>query len=297
MNTRRPALAAGHPRPFAASVLDAPQPNVARVYDALLGGSSNFKADRDLAATLLGADPRTGLYARETVAFRDRAVRSLAQRGIRQYLDIGCGLPTIGAVHHVAHRIVPDARVVYVDVDPVVVAYMHQYTAGDIRLAAIEGDVREPLRVLADATATGLITPTEPVAVLMVAVLQFVVDLDDPAGILAAMQGTVPLGSCLALSHAVRPPAADAETHAAQWVDAQTTNGFTVRTPWQVNGWLHGWTLLEPGVSTVSAWRREPVDEPAPDVPALAAVGVKDLPRTRRARSAPRRPPSGWRTH
>lgn len=261
--------------PLGGSAVDPVRASVARVYDFLLGGSTNFAVDRALAATVLEAEPNAAVYARENRAFLGRAVRALIERGIRQFIDVGCGLPIVGSVHEVAHKIATDVQVVYVDVDPVVLTFSRRLTAGDARLGAIEGDVRDPVQVLRDAAATGLVSLAEPVAVLMVALLHFVSDADDPARLVTTVREATAPGSCLAVSHAARPFAPRPSTETVERAYAAADTGLTLRTRGQVRGLLRGWELLDPGVAMVSAWRRELTDEPAPYVPGYAAVAVK----------------------
>ncbi len=177
-------------------------PNVARIYDYFLGGKDNFAADRAAATKIAEAAPDVVQRTRENRAFLGRAVRFLAETGVRQFLDIGTGLPTQDNVHQVAQRFISDAHVAYVDNDPVVLTHAGALLATDARTIVIEADMREPTKVLHHATANGFIDLDQPVAILMVAVLHFLPDADRPAEIVATFREHMGPGSYLVISHA-----------------------------------------------------------------------------------------------
>ena len=183
--------------------VDPGRPAAARMYDYLLGGSHNLPADRHLVERALAARPDLAALARANRAFLRRAVRFVAGRGLRQFLDLGSGIPTEGNVHEILREAAPRSRVVYVDVDPVAVAHARVLLAGERRVAVVEGDLRRPREVLDGPVGEGLLDLSEPVAVLLVSVLQFVTDTDDPWAVLSRLRETVPSGSHLVLAHPV----------------------------------------------------------------------------------------------
>lgn len=234
--------------------IDVERPSAARLYDYFLGGSHNFAADRAMAAQLLATAPDIPLIAQANRAFLRRAVHMLAESGIRQFLDIGSGIPTLGNVHEVAREIVPDARVVYVDLDPVAVAHSSVLIRGQEGVAAIQGDVRKPGDILHHEKVRELIDFTEPVALLILALLQFVRDEDDPAGIMAQLRGALPSGSYLALSHGV----VDGWRHDKEMVKSlysRTTTPAASRTRADVAPFFGDFELVDPGLVWVTQWR------------------------------------------
>ncbi|KAB8182686.1 SAM-dependent methyltransferase [Nonomuraea phyllanthi] len=176
-------------------------PNAARMYDYFLGGKNNFQADRDLADQVLRFLPETREGTRENRALVGRFVRYLCEQGITQFLDLGSGLPAQENVHEIAHRHAPEARVVYVDNDPVVAAHGRALLADPHRVAMVLGDVRRPHDVLADPEVRALLDFRRPVAVLMMFVLHLIPDEDDPHGFVAAYREALAPGSYLAISH------------------------------------------------------------------------------------------------
>ena len=166
---------------WAPAELDLDRPNAARMYDYYLGGSHNFAVDRELAGKVLEAWPDMPRAAQANRAFLRRAVRFLLDQGVRQFLDIGSGIPTVGNVHEVAQAAAPDARVVYVDTDPVAVAHSRAILAGDAQTAVVQADGRDPAGLLAHPGVTGLLDLRRPVGLLMVALLHFVLRRGRPA--------------------------------------------------------------------------------------------------------------------
>jgi hypothetical protein len=162
---------------------DLDKPNAARVYDYYLGGSHNFEVDRQMARRAMALWPELPVIMRANRAFLRRAVQFVAERGVTRFLDIGSGIPTFGAVHEIAREIAPEARVVYVDRDPVAVAHSRLLLTDDPLSQVVEADLRDPKDLLARPAVAELLRPGEPVAVLLVAVLHFVTDADDPEGL------------------------------------------------------------------------------------------------------------------
>src|SRR5499425_790264 len=181
--------------------VDPSQPTPARVYDYLLGGVNNFAADRDTAELMTSMAPELVDAAFANRGFHQRAAKWIAEQGVRQFIDLGSGLPTVGNTHEVVRKVHPDARVVYVDNDPMVQLHGSRLLAGDDAAVVLLADVREPDAVLGSAEVRRLIDFSQPTAVMMTAVLHFVSDDDDPAGIVARYVSPLPAGSYLALSH------------------------------------------------------------------------------------------------
>jgi hypothetical protein len=269
---------AGVERPEWAPVgIDLERPSAARVYDFYLGGFHNFAADREMGRQAISMWPELPEIMRANRGFLRRSVEFLVGEGVRQFLDLGSGIPTVGNVHEVAQRLAPDTSVVYVDNDPVAVEHSQAILAGDERTAVVHADMRDPDAVLGDPAVQGMLDPGRPTAVLMVAVLHFVPDEDDPAGLVARFRDAVPSGSYLALSHAAEGEHADrAAEHRGLY--RRTATPMTMRTRDQVMALFDGWDLVEPGVVYLPQWRPEP-GGPAMDRPermtGLAGVGRK----------------------
>jgi hypothetical protein len=239
-------------------------PNPARIYDYLLDGKDNFPADRDVAEQLLAIAPVARDVVEDNRAFLRRAVRLLAgEAGIRQFIDLGSGLPTQGNVHEIAQAVAPDARVVYVDNDPMVVTHSRALLAGD-NTAAIRADLRDPDVLLGHAELRELIDFDQPIALLLMAILHFFDDDEDPYGIVARFRDTLPAGSYLAISHGTRDipersdlsPAAMAEMGAkVERLYQLTTASLVTRSRAQVERFFAGFDLLDPGVVEIQLWR------------------------------------------
>ncbi len=238
----------------------------ARVYDYWLGGKDNFAADRALGDAIKAAVPTIQVMARANRMFLGRAVRYLAaEAGIRQFLDIGTGIPTAGNTHEVAQGAAPDARVLYVDNDPIVLAHaralMTSHPAG--RTAFIEADLREPQKILADPALAATLDLGHPVALMLVAVLMYFRDEDDPQGMVATLVDALPSGSYLTVTH----PTADFNEEAmAGAVAAAEHGGITLvpRSRAETEGFFTGLELVEPGVVPVLAWRPDPGSQADP---------------------------------
>ncbi|WP_187438322.1 SAM-dependent methyltransferase [Actinomadura decatromicini] len=188
------------------------RPGTARVHDYLLGGKDNYAADRDLAHEVLAVLPQAGDAARAAREFLARAVRVLAARGVRQYLDLGCGLPTSESLHRIAARHAAGVRVVYVDDDPLVIAHARALLIDGGNVAALRADVRDPGAILGSPEVRRLIDPAEPVALVFSSVLHF---LPDAADLVAALAAPTAPGSGLVVSHATADFAPGAFAEAA----------------------------------------------------------------------------------
>jgi hypothetical protein len=254
-------------------------PNVARVYDCLMGGKDNFAADRQAAARLLEAVPGAAVAARENRAFLGRAVRFLAEEaGVRQFIDIGAGLPAARAVHEIVAGCVPPPRVVYVDNDPVVVRHAEVLAGGVLGVATVRADLRQPWDLFAQPAIRTLINLAEPVAVLLVAVLHFVEDHEDPWALVNCYKDMMAPGSYLVISHVTADHLSpDAARQARAVYDSATAPGVP-RTREQVASFFAGLDIVAPGLASVSAWRPVLIG-PAPG-PAVfyAGIGRKSSP-------------------
>lgn len=252
-------------------------PNVARIYDHFLGGKDNFAADRAAAAKIVEAAPHVVQRARENRAFLGRAVQFAAEEGIRQFVDIGTGLPTQENVHQVARRRASDARVAYVDHDPVVVTHARAILATDPQTIAVQADLREPEMVLREVTEGGFIDVKRPVAILMVAVIHFLADSEEVKRVLAAYREIMAPGSYLIITHAT-PGDMNAGNMAKALQTYATTSagGITLRSHEEIAGFFDGLELAEPGLVPVAYWRPTGLTAPAISGPTfLGGVALK----------------------
>jgi SAM-dependent methyltransferase len=255
--------------------VDTEIPSAARLYDYYLGGAYNFAADRELADQITQVLPEIRQIARANRAFLRRAVMFCVEAGIRQFIDLGCGLPTVGPVHEVAHKIDPGCRVLYVDNEPVAVAHGELLLDGDDRVAIIGADLRDTDAVLKSAQATRLIDLSEPVAVLMAAVLHFVPDEDDPAAVIQRYRDAMAPGSYLVLSHGTSDGTDFSVTERSLELYRRSQNPTFPRTRSVVEAMLAPFDLVEPGLVFVPQWRpASPHDiEAAAHAAVYAAVG------------------------
>jgi len=256
--------------------LDLSRPSAARVYDYYLGGFHNFAVDREMARRAMAMWPELPLIMRANRAFLRRAVTTLVQAGVRQFLDIGSGIPTVGSVHTVAGEHAPDTRVVYVDVDPVAVAHSRALLADDPSTAVVMADLRRPQDVLQDPALAELLDLSRPVGVLMIAVLHFVSDDEQPREVIGALRAAVAPGSHLVVSHAAHDllPAEVAASHQALY--RQTGSPMTMRGRDDVAGFFEGFELLDPGLVELDRWRPDPEESAPPHAcPAWAGIGLK----------------------
>ena len=254
--------------------IDITRPHPARMYDYGLGGKNHFAADRAVADQVLAAVPTLRTVARENRWFLGRAVRFLAaEAGIRQFLDIGSGLPATGNVHEVAQSVDPAARVVYVDNDPLVLVHARALLASapEGRTGYIQDDLRDPASILASPILRETLDLRQPVALVLCAVLHFLADEDDPAGIVATLLGALPSGSYLVASHATTEHSNPEEAAAA--LRAYRAPGVTFQ-PRDSDVFARlafsGLDLVPPGVVLVSEWHP---DDKGPR-PSSAEVGM-----------------------
>ena len=252
-------------------------PHSARVWNYLLGGKDNYPPDREAGEMILKMFPDFARIARLQRRFLIRAVRFLvAEAGIRQFLDIGTGLPTQDNTHEVAQRLAPESRVVYVDNDPLVLVHARALLTSTPQGATdyLEADVREPERILERAADT--LDLDRPVGLMMLGILGQISDDDDPRGILDRLLSRLAPGSYLALSDGVDTNPALNQAVAAY--NARSANTYHLRSPERIAGFFAGLELVEPGVVATSRWRPEPADigGPSPeDEAALCGVARK----------------------
>jgi O-methyltransferase involved in polyketide biosynthesis len=251
---------------------DTAKPNIARVWDFWLGGKDNFAADRELARKMLEIYPLSAQMARENRQFLGRAVTYVAGRGIRQFIEVGAGLPTAVNTHDVAARAAPSARVAYVDNDPVVLAHAQALLASAPGVIALPGDMRDPDAILADPRLARLISLDEPVCVLLSGVLHFL-DAAAAQQVAAAFTSQIPAGSYVVIS--VGTGAENAV--AADFRAAYTAARLYFHTPSQLLGFFDGLELVPPGVVPARGWAGA---APVPDLEPrqgsfLAGVGRK----------------------
>lgn len=256
--------------------IDPNRPSAARIYDAYLGGSHHFAADREIADRAVALVPDTPLIARANRAFLGRAVRYAVGRGIHQFLDLGSGIPTERNVHQVAREVAPEARVVYADVDPTAVLYARHLIGADPRTAVVRGDLCRPWEILAEPEVRELIDMTRPVAVLMVAVLHFLPDGPVLDAALRAYREAAAPGSVLAISHATTGGSPDLMEGVAD-LYTRTGTPLVPRDAGRVARFFDGWRLVEPGLVPGPLWRPDPDAEPVADATRyLTLAGVAE---------------------
>jgi O-methyltransferase involved in polyketide biosynthesis len=254
--------------------LDTTVPHSARLWNYLLGGKDNYPADRAAAEQVLAFMPELVQSARYNREFLGRAVRHLAgEAGIRQFLDIGTGLPTADNTHEVAQRVAPDARVVYVDNDPLVLVHARALLTSTPEGATsyVEADARDTARIVAAAAET--LDFDRPLAIMLLGVLNFVVDDAEASQIVRSLLDAVPAGSYLVISHPTREVHTEAVDRAMAAWSGQGGAAMVLRTPKQIEDYFAGLELLAPGVVTCSTWR--PNGNDTAPVSEFCGVGLK----------------------
>ncbi len=239
------------------AAFDPSTPSPARMYDYYLGGKNHFPSDREAAEQAMAVVPHARDVAWANRHFLVRAVRAMAQAGIKQFIDLGTGYPTSPNVHEIARETSPDARAVYVDHDPVVSRHNMAFLSNDPLVSAIDADIRDPDAILTHPDVTGLIDFRRPVGVLFVAVLHFVTDAEGPREIVGAFRDRLSPRSALAVSHITSdgtPPEVRTAIEDA-YTDAAAPSVF--RTEAEIAALFGGWPLLAPGLVDVSKWRPE----------------------------------------
>jgi hypothetical protein len=254
--------------------IDTGLPSAARIYDYLLGGGHNFAVDRELAEQFLRAQPNARAIARHNRSFLRRAVLFLIGQGIRQFVDLGSGIPTVGNVHEIARRAAPEARVVYVDFEDIAVSHSSLLLEDDPLATIVQEDLTRPAAVLDAAVRTGLVDLAEPLGLLAVGVLHFVPPERDPNGVLAAYRDAVVSGSHLAVSH-FTSDLQPREMAGIVEVMERSANPLFPRSSAEIGEFLAGFDVVEPGVVPAPLWRPEREHDDAAKAGILAAVGRK----------------------
>ena len=256
------------PERYGPKDLDLDVPSPARVYDYSLGGSHNFKVDRDFARQVFQYVPWVPNINRLNRSFLHRVVRFYLQQGITQFLDLGSGIPTVGNVHEVAQKVVPHARVVYVDYEPLAVQQASQLLAGNPYATIIQADVRDPDAILDHPDTGALLDFSEPLGLLMVGVLLFIAPEDSPKELVLRYRQRLAPGSLLAISHLCdehAPPQQREQVAAAVAAYQHASEQLHVRTREEITSWFDGMELVDPGVAFLPDWRPDS-DAEAADV-------------------------------
>ncbi|MFC6085977.1 SAM-dependent methyltransferase [Sphaerisporangium aureirubrum] len=245
-------------------------PNDARIFDYYMGGKDNFAADRKAARHMLDVAPELPLMCREGRRLLSRVVRYLIGAGVRQFIDLGCGLPTMGNVHEVAQAAAPGSRVVYVDNDPVVVRHSQALLEQNDDTVVIEADLRDTRAVLGHPRVEALIDPDLPVAVLLHFTLILVPDDDEAARVVAEYRDAVAPGSYVAIAHSVCDPKPEASAKlAAIYRDTGVVDGprrGQVRSKAEVESFFDGLRVVDPGIVYIPWWRPDPGESlPGPE--------------------------------
>ncbi|MCX4997287.1 SAM-dependent methyltransferase [Streptomyces longwoodensis] len=259
--------------------IDISVPSVSRIYDFFLGGSHNFEVDRQAARRAMEFMPGLPKIMQANRAFTRRAVRYAAAEGITQFLDIGSGIPTFGNVHEVAQEASPGARVVYVDHDPVAVAHSQAVLEGNQHADVVAADLLKPREILASPQVQRLIDPERPVALLLVAILHFVEDEDDPYAAVAELRDACAPGSMLVLTHASYEgiPLPPERAEGAVDVYKDIRNPLIMRSRDDIARFFEGYDMVEPGLVPMPRWRPEtaPEDEDPFAFSGFAGVGTR----------------------
>jgi O-methyltransferase involved in polyketide biosynthesis len=233
----------------------------ARIWNYWLGGKDYFQVDKEIGDQILGFVPELVRSARADRHFLARAVRYLAaEQGIRQFLDIGTGLPTVDNTHEVAQRIAPEARIVYVDNDPLVLAHAHALLMSTPEGACdyIDADVNDPGAIVRQAGQT--LDFSQPIAIMMLGIVNFIIDTAQAQQIIRQLAGALPSGSYVTISHPTTEVDAAPMTAAVEYWNKQGSAPMTLRTREEILTFFDGMNLVEPGVVTCSRWRPQPTE-------------------------------------
>lgn len=259
------------------SIVDTSAPSGARTYDYLLGGSHNFAADRAMADQVESAVPGIRAAARLNRAFLARAVRFMIEQGVRQFLDIGSGIPTVGNVHEIAQQDDSSCRVVYVDKDPIAVAHSELMLADNDHAAVIEADMRAPATILDHPAARRLLTFEEPIGLLFLLVLHWIPDEDDVSGLVARYRDALAPGSYLTITHMTDDMQADKIDAVAGIIRGSRGAGQVhPRTRAEITALFGDFELLSPGVVPTGTWRPGGIGDIAedPEMNELSFAGI-----------------------
>jgi hypothetical protein len=262
--------------------IDPTKAHPARRYNYWLGGKDNFAADRESAEVVASAFPTIQLAAQENRLFLKRVVDFLAtEAGVEQFLDLGAGLPSAGNVHEVAQQIAPHSRVVYVDNDPIVLVHARALltSAAQGATAYLQADIRDPDSIVTDPQVVRTLDLTKPVALMLVAVMHFLPDSDDPYGILRRLIKALPSGSYLVISHATSDYLTPEQLAASAEANERSGVTFRLRSVEEFSRFFEGLDLIEPGITSVVNWRPELPPEERPSVEGVSMLcGVARLP-------------------
>ena len=255
------------------------KPSAARIYDYFLGGYHNFEIDRQMADMLVGVYPNARVAAHACRAFLRRAVRFLVAQGIEQFLDIGSGIPTVGNVHEVAQADNPNARVVYVDIDPVAVAHSRAMLQDDPRTTAIQGDFCQAEEILSHPDLQRLLDLEQPVALLLLTMLHHIVDDERVFRGLHLFRERLAPGSFIAISHGTSEKSPGGVKETVESLSSRITTPNRYRSREEIGQLFEGLDLVEPGLVFMPLWWPEGPDDPLFDQPEstlmLAGVGQK----------------------
>lgn len=258
----------GGPR-WKPETIDVERPSPARIYDYLLGGVHNFAVDRQVAEQLIAVHPEAPQAVRANRAFLRRVAQFLVDAGVQQFLDIGSGIPTVRHVHEIVQASAPDARVIYVDIDPIAVAHSRDILRDNDLTGVVQEDVRRPERILDAPDVHRLFNVDEPIAVLVVGLFHFISDADDPLDVLRRLTAPLASGSYLAMSHLTNDGAQD--MNSMEEINRRAGIDVTVRTRQQVEALFEGFDLVEPGVVWVPQWHPESPLDILSDHPEMSA--------------------------
>jgi O-methyltransferase involved in polyketide biosynthesis len=266
---------------FGPKQLDLQLPSAARAYDFFLGGSHNFKADREFAQQVCDIVPWVPNVAKLNRSFLWRVVRFMLDAGIRQFLDLGSGIPTVGNVHEIAQNRVPEARVVYVDYEPVAYHHAQALLADNPHATIIQADIRDPEAILNHAETRELLDFTQPLGLLMVGVLLFIGPEDQPDRLVHTYRQRLASGSYLAISHLTdehAPPALRQQVATLIAAYQQANEFVYARDRDEITGWFGSMDLLEPGATYLPDWRPEDLSEADDPARLLGYGGVARQP-------------------
>ncbi len=245
---------------WAPEAIDIDRPSAARIYDYALGGLHNFAVDREAAREMFALMPDMPLLMQANRAFLRRAVQFLVGAGIRQFLDIGSGIPTVGNVHEIAQQLAPETRVMYVDTDPVATAHSRAILEGNKLASVIQEDLRRPDHILAHQDVRDLLDFSQPIGLLLVAVMQFIPEEDNPPGIVGRLRDALAPGSYVVMSQ----PTNDSRGEEAARVEkliGRVPSPFRFATRASFERLFAGWELVDPGIVWVPQWHPDSPDD------------------------------------
>jgi len=254
------------------------RPSPARIYDYWLGGKNNYPVDREVAETIMALAPTTPASIRENRDFLLRAVRQLAEQGIDQFLDIGCGLPFAPNVHEVAQSVIPDARVAYVDSDPIVLRHAHALMerSDPQHIAVIRADLRQPEAILRHPDALRVLDFDKPVGILLVAVLHFIAASEEPERLVSELTVEFPAGSHLVISHGTADFNNEGVLEATDHY--HSTSSYNPRTGASIEALFTGMPLITPGLVPIAQWPDVSVPAHAEQFGMYAGIARKEAP-------------------